>query len=123
MRLWSSFRSWLPRGVASSVNKRQRFGYRPAVELLEDRTVLSIYDSLSVLPVHPRLPSQPNASVYVNGLYFDLLHRQASPQEVAGWVTALNSGMPRSQVTTGFVNSLEFRSNEIVSFYQNILNR
>jgi hypothetical protein len=98
----------------------------PVLEALEDRLVPSLSGllrRLPVLPTNPRQPSQPNAGAYVTGLYLDLLHRQASPQEIASWNAGFAAGLTRAQIATDFVNSPEYRTDEILSLYGRLLGR
>ncbi len=75
------------------------------VESLEDRCVLS-------------------ATSYVNALYTDLLHRQPTGNEAAGWINQLSTGaLSPSQVANAIVNSTEFRLDLIQSDYQLFLGR
>jgi hypothetical protein len=49
-----------------------------------------------------------SATDYVESLYVNLLGRTADPAEVAGWVSALNTGaLTRAQVASGFLSSNE----------------
>src|SRR5439155_25437892 len=57
------------------------------------------------------------------GLYYDLLNRQPTADEVSGWASALDRGMPRGDVVNGFLNSAEFRGNMIRDDYREILKR
>ena len=77
VRFWSR-RSRHPKSKTGDVQPKRR----PSLESLEDRTLLSIRNTLSVLPAHPRPPSQPNAAAYVTGLYLDLLHRLPGAAEI-----------------------------------------
>jgi hypothetical protein len=59
---------------------------------------------------------------FVQALYRELLHRNGSDAEVAGWRSALpTSG--RAGVVQGFVTSLEFRMDEIGEDYTQLLHR
>src|SRR5262245_28119883 len=113
-----------PRGRSRRLNSHHK-PVRLLVERLEDRTVPSS------TPVHTirqvlqgsQATSQPNAAALVDAFYLDLLHRQPSAQEVAGWVSVFASGATRLTVVSQFVNSPEFRSHEIIADYQNFLGR
>src|SRR5438093_8851378 len=78
---------------------------RLRVEELEKRELLDTSGLLS----RPKIVEQGvppptfDQSPFITGLYFDFLHRQPQPAEVAGWSAALNSGMSRAQVATGFL--------------------
>jgi hypothetical protein len=60
----------------------------------------------------------PNGA-FVQSLYLNLLGRQGSATEVAGWVSFLNSAGPAglSAVAQGFVNSAEFRAIQVQAMY------
>src|SRR6516225_656471 len=122
MKSWSPIGSWFRRGQNTKTRKSVAFRRRLTLEYLEDRTVFStgIHNSLPVLPAHPRAPSQPNPAPYVTGLYLDLLHRLPGAAEVAGWSGLLEHGTTRNQVASAFVNSTEYRVNEILGFYRTI---
>jgi hypothetical protein len=78
---------------------------RPELELLEDRSLLS------------------TASVAA-GLYTTLLHRAASPAEVAAVTNVIDSGAATPlQVAQNFVNSAEYQSAEVQTDYQRLLLR
>lgn len=79
----------------------------PVVEALEERVV----------------PSVANDK-FVGALYHDLLHRTASPNELVGWVNALDQGgLNRSEVATQFVQSLEYRQDAVTKLYADLLGR
>jgi hypothetical protein len=63
------------------------------------------------------------ASAFVKAVYEDVLGRAAGDGERIGWGRALMSGMPRSQVAGGFVNSDEFRLMKIDAAYREVLGR
>jgi aldose sugar dehydrogenase len=48
--------------------------------------------------------------VDVSLLYFDMLRRDPDPGGFSGWVGALNSGVPRTSVIEGFLNSFEYEA-------------
>lgn len=60
---------------------------------------------------------------YVTGLYHDVLNRTPTPAEVNGWVTLLNAGTSRNAVAVFFLNSTEYRTELIDSYYMTFLNR
>jgi hypothetical protein len=68
-------------------------------------------------------PNANGATAYVNGLYQAILDRPADPLGMAAWVSALNAGVPESQVANGFVNSLEHRQDEVNYYYETFLGR
>jgi hypothetical protein len=121
MRLRFPLRSWFRPGTAFRPHRTSR----PTLETLEDRTLLDS-GAMNLLPiVQPGNgpPPQPNASALITAYYFDLLHRQPSAQEVAGWTAIINSRATRAQVAADFITSAEYRTNEIVNDYQTILGR
>jgi hypothetical protein len=59
---------------------------------------------------------------YVEALYQSLLGRSASTEEVAGWVGEL-SLEDRSSVALGFLQSREFRTDQIQGYYNMLLHR
>jgi hypothetical protein len=66
----------------------------------------------------------PSTAEYVSGLYNAILHRNAAPAEVAGWVDTLNSGAASpAQVAQAFTTSLEYATNEIEADYTVFLGR
>lgn len=65
----------------------------------------------------------PANNSFVKAVYQDVLNRQPSDGERINWGKALSSGMPRSQVAGGFVNSDEFRILKIDFAYQDVLGR
>jgi hypothetical protein len=77
---------------------------RPAVESLEERALL-------------------DAAAYVGHLYSELLHRNGSPGEVAGWVSILNGGASGEQVAGAIASSTEFRTRVVSEDYQRLLGR
>ena len=65
----------------------------------------------------------PIAIAVVTGFYYDLLHRQPSPAELAGWTSALQSGIAPVQIAQGFLNSAEFRTTVVRTNYERLLGR
>ncbi len=65
----------------------------------------------------------PSAFDFVTSLYTDLLNRVPAPEEVAGWVAALNQGTSPPQVVLGFTQGREFRTNLIRLNYNHLLDR
>jgi len=63
------------------------------------------------------------ANAFVKAVYEDVLGRPAGDNERIGWGRALMSGMPRSMVAGGFVNSDEFRLLKIDAAYREVLGR
>ncbi len=60
---------------------------------------------------------------FVRGLYSDLLHRQGSDSEVAGWRRALASGATQADVAQGFLGSQERGEKEVGELYTELLHR
>jgi hypothetical protein len=54
---------------------------------------------------------------FVTGLYHDVLNRNASDAEIAGWVAALDNGTPRSTVSVAFLTSQEYRTDLVQADY------
>jgi uncharacterized repeat protein (TIGR01451 family) len=61
--------------------------------------------------------------VFINGVYRELLGRDAETAGLAYWMTALLQGGPRSAVARGVWDSPEHRAMEVDQFYQNLLHR
>jgi Domain of unknown function (DUF4214) len=59
---------------------------------------------------------------YLDALYALLLNRTASSAEIAAWETVLASSSPTS-VALGFLTSAELRTDEVTTFYIELLNR
>jgi hypothetical protein len=81
-----------------------RNGSRLAIEQLEARDLLT-------------------TSAVVTGFYYDLLHRQPSPAELAGWTAALQTGVTPLQIAQDFLNSAEYRTTLIRSNFERLLGR
>lgn len=60
---------------------------------------------------------------YINQIYQDLFHRDADAVGLQTWVTALNSGATKTQVSTAIVGSREYQGNLVDSFYVTYLGR
>jgi hypothetical protein len=60
---------------------------------------------------------------FINGLYHSLLGRTGNPAEVAYWLNQIQNGATNDQVVQGFLNSAEFRGDEVDAFYQRFLHR
>lgn len=71
-----------------------------------------------------RLPSVPrDRGNFISLLYSDFLDREPSTSDVANWGDAIARGFPRGSVSSGFVNSDEYRLIRIDSAYRYILGR
>ncbi len=83
--------------------------------------------AIAPIPVIPNpftATSGTSASTsFVQSLYRGVLGRNGSDSEVAGWVAAMAHGETAAQVSAGFVNSLEHRTNEVTSYYKDFLHR
>ncbi len=58
-----------------------------------------------------------------SGLYVQVLNRAASSAEIAGWVTLLDNGTSRFDVSLAFLTSQEYRTNLVESDYMTFLLR
>lgn len=61
--------------------------------------------------------------LYVGQVYIDVLGREADPGGLAGWVDAIQRGMSRSMVASGFVGSREYRLLKIDEAFRGVLDR
>ena len=59
----------------------------------------------------------------VTGLYSNLLGRAPDEAGAKFWGDALNSGVPLNSVVNGFVNSDEYRGNQLDKMYKDVLGR
>jgi hypothetical protein len=87
------------------------------------------------VPYNPAFPVYPTADLYaphpeanattayVQGLYQAILDRNADQAGLAFWVSALNAGVPNSEVAYVFVNSQEHRQDEVKYYYESFLGR
>jgi len=64
-----------------------------------------------------------DVDAFLRAVYIDVLGREAGTGERAGWGQAIASGMPRTQVVYGFINSDEFRVLKITEAYREVLGR
>jgi hypothetical protein len=112
--------------------QRKRVPYvrnRVSLECLEDRTVFSTGLTRLPMPSGPPTVAPPagldlHGPQFVEGLYFDLLHRQPQSTEVAGWAETISPGAAsRRGVIAGFLGSNEYRASEITSNYRVFLGR
>ncbi len=60
---------------------------------------------------------------FVTGLYLDVLGRQSSTADLAGWETALDAGVSRDSVAVDFLTSQEHRTNLVQNDYMTFLFR
>jgi hypothetical protein len=90
----------------SAARKVKRFASL-FLEQLEDRTLLTA----------------GTADPFVHGLYQVLLQRTPLPEEVTGWVSAMNRGLMPAQVVDGFLTSAEFSDRMVRADYRNLLAR
>jgi Domain of unknown function (DUF4214) len=107
MRTW--LRCLRPTPVKPALTWRTHSS-RPAVEKLEDRTVLQ--GGLT-----------PNQA-FVTALYHDLLNRAPDPAGLAAWTNVLNVRLANNtQVALSFINSLEYRTDAVQNLYHTLLRR
>ncbi len=79
-----------------------------------------VYPAADLYAPHP----EANATTaYVRGLYQAILDRNADQAGLAFWVSALNAGVPNSEVAYVFVNSQEHRQDEVKYYYESFLGR
>jgi hypothetical protein len=81
---------------------------------------------LVFLPAQPRapVPSGQNAdTLFVEGLYRDVLGRQADPSGLSLWVSQLQLGATRAAVAQAFLKSAEHLAGVVTQYYQVFLNR
>jgi hypothetical protein len=67
--------------------------------------------------------TQAAQSAWVTMLYQDILGRQPSADEVAGWVGVLAAGASPVAVSQGFLNSVEYAQRLVIGWYQGYLHR
>jgi Domain of unknown function (DUF4214) len=92
------------RALFSTSAARHSMPSRPAVEALEDRSLM-------------------DANAFVRGLYANILQRAPSDAEVNGWVSSLNSGMSMQSVTQAFIGSNEHLALIVNTDFTNFLGR
>ncbi len=69
-------------------------------------------------------PNGSTTEAYVKGLYKATLLRDAEPTGLAHWIGQLDGNLQtRAQVSRGFVNSNENRTNQVNFFYRYFLGR
>ncbi len=68
-------------------------------------------------------PSPDAITSFVKGLYQSTLLRAPEASGLSFWVNAINTGMTRDQVASGFYNSFENRANQVAFFYRYFLDR
>src|SRR5262249_10378321 len=59
---------------------------------------------------------------YITAMYELLLNRQPTSEEMNGWLSVLPA-WGRAGVASVFVESIEFRAEVVMAFYENLLNR
>jgi hypothetical protein len=64
-----------------------------------------------------------NDDGWLNGIYHDLLHRDGDGGSKAGWETAMQHGLTRTQIATLFVSSHERHDLEVHEAFEEILHR
>ncbi len=60
---------------------------------------------------------------FITGLYVDVLNREPSNAEIAGWETALENGASHLDVSVAFLTSQEYRTNLVEADYMTFLQR
>jgi hypothetical protein len=80
--------------------------FRPSIERLEDRALLSTENQL-----------------FLGAIYGDLLGRILDTNGLANWSKQLDGGTSRVEVVSQIANSSEYRSREVQGFYQRLLQR
>jgi Ice-binding-like/MBG domain (YGX type)/Domain of unknown function (DUF4214) len=68
-------------------------------------------------------PSSDANTAYVQSLYQALLGRVGASSEVNSWLIKMNSGMTHQEVAGNFVNSTEYRQDEVDAYYEDFLHR
>jgi hypothetical protein len=63
------------------------------------------------------------SSHYITGLYYSMLQREPTGNEVVRWIPGLEASGNRAQVVSGFLSSTEHESAVIVNDYRTILGR
>ena len=130
---------WLA-GLKSKLRRNTKVRRQPVhsrrlhLENLESRELLSNSPTrLKAVVGPPSTPvftgplgvfTDPDANKhFVTGLYYDLLGREPSSGEVAGWVNSLQSGAPRGLAIQMFLGSPEYQMKEIQGAYATFLGR
>ena len=85
---------------------RQRSRFRPVLETLEKRELLSTA-----------------SEAFVNQVYRDLLGRNAEPAGLNEWSALVDQGHPRTEVVADIAGSLEYRYRLVTGFYNTFLQR
>src|SRR5262249_15097443 len=102
---------------SSRSRRRGALKRRLEVEHLEHRDLLA-----TGLGLVPGLTDSPQA-LLTTGFYYDLLGRAPAVGEVAGWVSALRSGVSPYQEASAFTSSSEYQANLISDDYWILLKR
>ena len=93
---------------------------RPRLEVLESRLVLSS----TVLPTVPSpAPFAGGGNAVVEGLYRNILGRDADPAGLASWAAQLNAGESAAKVAGQFFQSTEYTTDVVESYYTTYLGR
>lgn len=85
---------------------RKRRAFRPAVEQLESRILLTASNQL-----------------FVDSVYHDLLRRPGEPSGLAFWTDLLERGESREQVAFSMASATEYRMNTVNFLYRDLLKR
>ena len=101
-------------------SSRSKRTTRPRLEALESRLVLSS----TVLPTVPSpAPFAGGGNAVVEGLYRNILGRDADPAGLAHWAAQLKAGESAAQVAGQFFQSSEYPTDVVESYYQTYLGR
>ena len=131
----------LPSTFSSDASNLTMTVSQEAVDILGPRrsSNLTVFDRLDQTPptsapswasinttvTVPVTLADPTAALrsYIIALYHDYLDRTPAESEIEGWVDGLKSGLPRTSVAQGFVNSDEYRLDRIDAAYRTVLHR
>jgi streptogramin lyase len=91
-------------------------------------------DDIGIINGSPILPLTPSASPFgtsppnvataeVTAIYNTIFGRAPDASGLAYWVSAVQAGVPLSQVATDFLSSIEYQSDVVASYYQGFLGR
>ncbi len=85
---------------------------------------ITISTFIPITPQQAIFPAgQTGFTAYVNGVYRNLLGRNADPSGQAFWVGALNAGLSRTEMALSVLQSREYRGIELDGHYRTFLGR
>jgi hypothetical protein len=127
-----TIRSWLRNLFAARTPRTIRKAparFRPRLQSLEDRLLLSSGPLASLLPAYPTnqspfgtaLADLPTAEV--QALYSFILGREPEADGQSYWTARLQSGDNLVNVVDGFLKSSEFTTNLVEGYYETLLGR